>query len=82
MKKVICLFSGETIIVKEEQATAIVELIKQGADWIDIKGELINPKAISKIGNHHASSTMNKIEQQQKKNDIMIAKANRRRLTN
>lgn len=53
--------SGESILVTEKQANEIKEAVKNGADWIPIGEELINPKTIAKIGFHQATPVERKM---------------------
>lgn len=55
------LMSGETILITENQADAIKEAVRNGAEWIPVGEELINPKSIAKIGFHHATPVERKM---------------------
>jgi hypothetical protein len=55
------LMSGEVILITENQAEAIKSAIVNGQEWIPIGKELVNSKAIAKIGHHHATSQEKKM---------------------
>lgn len=55
------LMSGEVILITENQAEAIKKAIMNGAEWIPVGQELVNSKAIAKVGMHHATSEQKKM---------------------
>jgi len=63
------LMNGEAILITENQAEAIKQAVINGDQWIVIGKELVNPKAISKIGYHHATN------EEKKQNENMIEMA-------
>lgn len=71
--RVIKLIGGEDIIITEDEFQAIKkELQIKPTGFIEVQGELINKTSIAKIGNHHATAQMNKIEGIQEKTDLKI----------
>jgi hypothetical protein len=70
--KAIFLMSGEVITITDKQEIDVRAQLSQGAEWISIEGQLINTKAIAKIGSHHATSYLKKLEINQGKTDLKI----------
>jgi hypothetical protein len=59
--RAINLMSGEVITITEKEFQAVSEAIQAKEEWIRVQGQLINTKAIAKIGNHHATAEMKKM---------------------
>jgi len=70
--KAIYLMSGEVITITADEERSIKSHITQGSEWINIQGEMINIKAIAKIGNHHATAYMENLEKYQEKTDLKL----------
>lgn len=70
--KAIFLMSGEVITITLDEEKQIKSSLMSGAEWINVQGELINSKSISKVGNHHATSYIQRIEEHQKETDMKM----------
>lgn len=70
--KALFLMSGEAITITESEEKKIQETLIGGAEWVHVQGNLINSKSISKVGNHHATAEINRIEEQQKETNLKI----------
>lgn len=64
--------SGEVITITQEEETQVKKDLLAGAEWIQVQGNLINTKSIAKVGSHHATAFMEKIEGVQEKTDLKI----------
>ena len=71
-------FSGDSILLTEGQAEAIKKLIIKGSDFIPIGNDLVNVKSIAKIGTHHATNQIRRV--QENMTDIKLVEAGRRDL--
>ncbi len=72
--KVIKLIGGENITITESEYKAIVEELKnKPTGFIEVQGELINKASIAKVGNHHATAYMGRIDNRQKETDLKIS---------
>jgi hypothetical protein len=78
--KAIYLMTNEVITITIEEEKAIKENLKAGAEWIEVQGNLINAKSVSKVGNHHATDYMEKIEGVQTKTDLKIKESEIKKL--
>ena len=58
--KAINFMSGEVLTITEQEAGAVEASIRAKEEWVKVQGQFINIKAISKIGNHHATPEMKK----------------------
>lgn len=67
--------TNEVITITEDEAKQIQASLIAGAEWIAVQGELINAKSISKVGNHHATSYMNRLETEQEKTNLKLKEA-------
>lgn len=56
------MFSGTQTLITEDQMNNIKTLIAKGAEFIPIGNDLVNVKSIARIGTHHATSQIKKIE--------------------
>jgi hypothetical protein len=71
--KVIKMIGGENITITEDEFQAIKKELKiKPTGFIEVQGELINKISIAKVGNHHATAFMEKIEGHQKETDLKI----------
>jgi hypothetical protein len=68
-------FSGGSTLLTEGQAEAIKEQLKKGAEFINIGNDLVNVKSISRIGTHHATNQIRKVEENMM--DIKLVEAGR-----
>lgn len=68
-------FSGDSILISEKQAESIKEAITRGVEMIPIGNDLVNVKSISRIGTHHATNQIRKVEENML--DIKLAEAGR-----
>lgn len=68
-------FSGGSTLLTEGQANAIKEQLKKGAEFINVGNDLVNVKSISRIGTHHATSQIKKIDKNML--DISLIEAGR-----
>lgn len=68
-------FSGDSILISEKQAESIKEAITRGVEMIPIGNDLVNVKSISRIGTHHATNQIRKVEENIL--DIKLAEAGR-----
>lgn len=70
--KAIFLMSGEVITITEEDEKKIKQSLIDGAEWIGVQNELINAKSIAKIGNHHATAQMKRLEKYQEETNLKL----------
>ena len=70
--KAIFLMSGEIITITELEDKQIKEQLKSGVEWLEVQGELINSKSVSKVGNHHATVYIKNIEGMQDKTELKL----------
>lgn len=70
--KAIFLMSGEVITITPDEENLIKSTLKAGAEWIEVQGNLINAKSVSKVGDHHATAYMKKIEDHQEETNLKI----------
>lgn len=78
--KAIFLMSGEVITITIEEEKLIKSNLKTGAEWIEVQGNLINAKSISKVGDHHATTYMKKIEDHQEETNLKIKQEKTKRI--
>ena len=67
-----------TITPKEEET--IKTGLRAGAKWIDVQNEFISADSVSRIGSHHATAHMEKLEQYQEKTDLKIKDSETKRI--
>lgn len=76
--KAIYLMSGEVITITEVQEQTVKKLLAAGAEWVDIEGQFINSKSIAKIGSHHVTVEMKRLEKYQAETDLKIAESDKK----
>lgn len=69
------MFSGTQTLITQKQMEFIKKMIENGAEFIPIGNDLINVKSISRIGTHHATNQIRKVEENML--DIKLAEAGR-----
>lgn len=79
--KAIFLMSGEIITITVEEEKLIKSNLKSGAEWIEVQGNLINAKSVSKVGDHHATAYMKKIEDHQEETNLKIKQDETKKLS-
>jgi len=70
--KAIFLMSGEAITITANEEQQIKQQLKSGVEWLEVQGELINAKSVSKVGNHHATVMMKNIEGKQEVTNLKL----------
>ena len=70
--KAIYLMTNEVITITLEEEAKIKQDLVSGAEWIQVQGNLINAKSVSKIGDHHATAEINRIEGMQEKTNLKL----------
>lgn len=69
------MFSGTQTLITQKQMEFIKKMIENGAEFIPIGNDLINVKSISRIGTHHATYQLKKIEENM--TDVKLVEAGR-----
>ena len=65
--------TGEVITITLDEEVKIKRDLMDGVGWIQVQGNLINAKSVSKVGVHHATEYVNRLEKSQEKTDVKIA---------
>ena len=79
-KRAILLISGEVITITEDEEKQVKKMVLDGSEWIEVQNELINARYISKIGSHHATAYLKKVEIYQNETDKKLRDGERPKL--
>lgn len=63
---------GASLTITPQEEKTIKAGLLAGGKWVDVQNEFISADNIARIGSHHATAYMEKIEQYQKETDKKI----------
>ena len=70
--KAIHFHDGEVKTITDQECLKIQQELLNGAEWLQVQGELINTKSIKRVGSHHATAMMNNIEKKQETTNLKL----------
>ena len=71
--KAIFLMNGEVITITEEECKNIQKVLTERPQgFLTVQGEMINKSSIVKVGSHHATAFIKKIDNYQKETDLKL----------